>query len=95
MTIRVDKKMREKIDIKKITVKENKYVYVADGKNVYGTLIDDKYCDVSGIKLDKPKEIDYISICKRLDLFNAALYLIESKLDNLIERFDGSQNKKT
>ena len=79
--------MREKIDIKKITVKENKYIYVADGKNVYRTLIDDKYCDVSGIKLDKPKEIDYISICKRLER-------IESKLDNLIERFDGSQNKK-
>ena len=79
--------MREKIDIKKITVKENKYIYVADGKNAYRTLIDDKYCDVSGIKLDKPKEIDYISICKRLER-------IESKLDNLIERFDGSQNKK-
>tara|TARA_R110000824_G_scaffold128030_1_gene288748 strand:- start:1033 stop:1308 length:276 start_codon:yes stop_codon:yes gene_type:complete len=87
MTIKVNKKMREKIDIKKITVKENKYIYVADGKNVYRTLIDDKYCDVSGIKLDKPKEIDYISICKRLER-------IESKLDNLIERFDGSQNKK-
>jgi len=83
MTIRVDKKMREKIDIKKITVKENKYVYVADGKNVYGTLIDDKYCDVSGIKLDKPKEIDYISICKRLER-------IESKLDNLIKKYDNN-----
>ena len=87
MTIRVDKKMRERIDIKNISVKENKYIYMADGKNVYRTLIDDKYCDVSGIKLDKPKEIDYISICKRLER-------IESKLDNLIERFDGSQNKK-
>ena len=83
MTIRVDKKMREKIDIKKITVKENKYVYVADGKNVYGTLIDDKYCDVSGIKLDKPKEIDYISICKRLER-------IEDKLDYLIKKYDNN-----
>ena len=87
MTIRVDKKMREKIDIKKINVKENRYIYSADGKNVFRTLIDDKYCDVSGVELDKPKEIDYISICKRLER-------IESKLDNLIERFDGSQNKK-
>ena len=87
--------MRERVDAKKIDIKESKYIYEADGKNVYGTLIEDKYCDVSGIKLDKPKEIDYISICKRLDLFNAALYLIESKLDNLIERFDGSQYKKT
>ena len=75
--------MREKIDIKKITVKENKYIYVADGKNVYRTLIDDKYCDVSGIKLDKPKEIDYISICKRLER-------IEDKLDYLIKRYDNN-----
>ena len=87
MTIRVDKAMRERIDIEKISVKENRYIYESDGKNVYRTLIDDKYCDVSGIKLDKPKEIDYISICKRLDR-------IEEKIDNLIERFDGSQNKK-
>ena len=27
MTIRVDKAMREKINIKKINVKENKYIY--------------------------------------------------------------------
>ena len=83
MTIRVDKKMREKIDIKKISVKENKYIYESDGKNVYRTLIDDKYCDVSGIKLDKPKEIDYISICKRLEV-------IEDKLDELIKRYDSN-----
>ena len=87
MTVRVNKQMRERIDIEKISVKENRYIYESDGKNVYRTLIDDKYCDVSGIKLDKPKEIDYISICKRLDR-------IEEKIDNLIERFDGSQNKK-
>tara|TARA_B100000745_G_scaffold40716_1_gene24865 strand:- start:39 stop:290 length:252 start_codon:yes stop_codon:yes gene_type:complete len=83
MTIRVDKKMREKIDIKKINVKENRYIYSADGKNVFRTLIDDKYCDVSGIKLDKPKEIDYISICKRLEV-------IEDKLDELIKRYDSN-----
>ena len=83
MTIRVDKKMRERIDIKNISVKENKYIYMADGKNVYRTLIDDKYCDVSGIKLDKPKEIDYISICKRLER-------IEDKLDDLIKRHDNN-----
>jgi len=83
MTIRVDKKMRERIDIKKISVKENRYIYSADGKNVYRTLIDDKYCDVSGIKLDKPKEIDYISICKRLER-------IEDKLDDLIKRYDNN-----
>jgi len=87
MTVRVDKQMRERIDIEKISVKENRYIYESDGKNVYRTLIDDKYCDVSGIKLDKPKEIDYISIYQKLEL-------IEDKLDNLIERFDGSQNKK-
>ena len=87
MTVRVDKQMRERINIKKINVKENKYIYESDGKNVYRTLIDDKYCDVSGIKLDKPKDIDYISIHQKLEL-------IEDKLDNLIERFDGSQNKK-
>ena len=75
--------MREKIDIKNISVKENKYIYMADGKNVYRTLIDDKYCDVSGIKLDKPKEIDYISICKRLER-------IEDKLDYLIKRYDNN-----
>ena len=83
MTISVDKKMREKIDIKKINVKENRYIYSADGKNVFRTLIDDKYCDVSGIKLDKPKEIDYISICKRLEV-------IEDKLDELIKRYDSN-----
>ena len=83
MTIRVDKEMREKIDIKKINVKENRYIYSADGKNVFRTLIDDKYCDVSGVELDKPKDIDYISIRKKLEI-------IENKLDNLIERFDGS-----
>jgi hypothetical protein len=83
MTIRVDKKMREKIDIKKINVKENRYIYSADGKNVFRTLIDDKYCDVSGIKLDKPKEIDYISICKRLEV-------IEDKLDYLIKKYDNN-----
>ena len=83
MTIRVDKKMREKIDIKKINVKENRYIYSADGKNVFRTLIDDKYCDGSGIKLDKPKEIDYISICKRLEV-------IEDKLDELIKRYDSN-----
>ena len=83
MTSRVDKKMREKIDIKKINVKENRYIYSADGKNVFRTLIDDKYCDVSGIKLDKPKEIDYISICKRLEV-------IEDKLDELIKRYDSN-----
>lgn len=87
MTVKVDKQMRERINIKKINVKENKYIYESDGKNVYRTLIDDKYCDVSGIKLDKPKDIDYISIHQKLEL-------IEDKLDNLIERFDGSQNKK-
>lgn len=87
MTIRVDKAMREKINIKKINVKETKYIYESDGKNVFRTLIDDKYCDVSGIKLDKPKNIDYISIFQKLEL-------IEDKLDNLIERFDSSQNKK-
>jgi hypothetical protein len=79
MTVRVNKQMRERIDIEKISVKENKYIYESDGKNVYRTLIDDKYCDVSGIKLDKPKEIDYINICKKLDL-------IEDKLDILISR---------
>ena len=83
MTIRVDKAMREKINIKKINVKETKYIYESDGKNVYRTLIDDKYCDVSGIKLDKPKEIDYISICKRLER-------IEDKLDYLIKRYDNN-----
>ena len=82
--------MRERIEAKKIDIKENKYIYESDGKNVYRTLIEDKYCDVSGIKLDKPKEIDYISICKRLDLFNAALYLIESKLDYLIKKYDNN-----
>jgi len=87
MTVRVNKQMRERIDIEKISVKENRYIYESDGKNVYRTLIDDKYCDVSGIKLDKPKDIDYISIHQKLEL-------IEDKLDNLIERFDGSQNKK-
>ena len=87
MTVKVDKQMRERINIKKINVKENKYIYESDGKNVYRILIDDKYCDVSGIKLDKPKDIDYISIHQKLEL-------IEDKLDNLIERFDGSQNKK-
>ena len=87
MTVRVNKQMREKINIKKINVKENKYIYESDGKNVFRTLIDDKYCDVSGIKLDKPKNIDYISIFQKLEL-------IEDKLDNLIERFDSSQNKK-
>ena len=79
MTVKVDKQMRERINIKKINVKENKYIYESDGKNVYRTLIDDKYCDVSGIKLDKPKDIDYISICKRLDR-------VEDKLDYLIKR---------
>ena len=83
MTIRVDKKMREKIDIKKINVKENRYIYSADGKNVFRTLIDDKYCDVSGIKLDKPKDIDYISIYQKLEL-------IEDKLDELIKRYDSN-----
>ena len=75
--------MREKIDIKNISVKENRYIYSADGKNVFRTLIDDKYCDVSGIKLDKPKEIDYISICKRLER-------IEDKLDYLIKKYDNN-----
>ena len=83
MTIRVNKAMRERIEAKKIDIKENKYIYERDGKNVYRTLIEDKYCDVSGIKLDKPKEIDYISICKRLER-------IESKLDNLIKKYDNN-----
>lgn len=79
MTIRVDKAMRERIEAKKIDIKENKYIYERDGEKIYRTLIEDKYCDVSGIKLDKPKDIDYISICKRLDR-------IEDKLDTLISR---------
>ena len=83
MTSRVDKKMREKIDIKKINVKENRYIYSADGKNVFRTLIDDKYCDVSGVELDKPKDIDYISIRKKLEI-------IEDKLDALIKRYDSN-----
>ena len=76
MAIRVDKEARKRIDAKKIDMKKENYIYVG---NVYRTLIDDKYCDVSGIKLDKPKEIDYISICKRLER-------IEDKLDTLISR---------
>jgi len=88
MTIKVDKQMREKIDARKIDIKETRYIYESpDGKNVYRRPIENKYCDVSGIKLDKSKEIDYISIYQKL-------VLIEDKLDNLIERFDGSQNKK-
>ena len=83
MAIRVDKLMRERIDAKKIDIKEKKYTYESDGKNVYRTLIEDKYCDVSGIKLDKPKEINYISICKRLER-------IEDKLDYLIKRYDNN-----
>jgi len=79
MTIRVNKAMRERIEAKKIDIKENKYIYERDGEKIYRTLIEDKYCDVSGIKLDKPKDIDYISICKRLDR-------IEDKLDTLISR---------
>ena len=71
--------MRERIEAKKIDIKENKYIYERDGEKIYRTLIEDKYCDVSGIKLDKPKDIDYISICKRLDR-------IEDKLDTLISR---------
>ena len=78
MAIRVDKTMRERIEARKID-KESKYIYERDGEKIYRTLIEDKYCDVSGIKLDKPKEIDYISICKKLDL-------IEDKLDILISR---------
>jgi len=86
MTIRVDKAMRERIDIKKISVKENKYIYESDGKNVYRTLIDDKYCDVSGIKLDKPKEDHYIN---RFTVYKK-LELIEEKLDDLIKRYDSN-----
>ena len=78
MAIRVDKTMRERIEARKID-KESKYIYERDGEKIYRTLIEDKYCDVSGIKLDKPKEIDYISICKKLDL-------IEDRLDILINR---------
>jgi hypothetical protein len=80
MAIRVDKEARKRIDAKKIDMKKENYIYVG---NVYRTLIDDKYCDVSGIKLDKPKEIDYISICKRLER-------IEDKLDYLIKRYDNN-----
>ena len=86
MTIRVDKKMREKIDIKKINVKENRYIYSADGKNVFRTLIDDKYCDVSGVELDKPKENNYIN---RFTVYKK-LELIEEKLDELIKRYDSN-----
>ena len=78
MAIRVNKAMRERIEARKLNI-EPKYIYERDGEKIYRTLIDDKYCDVSGIKLDKPKEIDYISICKRLDQ-------IEDKLDYLIKR---------
>jgi hypothetical protein len=78
MAIRVDKTMRERIEARKID-KESKYIYERDGEKIYRTLIEDKYCDVSGIKLDKPKEIDYISICKRLER-------IEDRLDILINR---------
>ena len=78
MAIRVDKTMRERIEARKID-KKGKYIYERDGEKIYRTLIEDKYCDVSGIKLDKPKEIDYISICKKLDL-------IEDRLDILINR---------
>ena len=78
MTIRVDKAMRERVETRKLNI-DSKYIYERDGEKIYRTLIEDHYCDVSGIKLDKPKEIDYISICKRLDL-------IEDKLDILISR---------
>ena len=80
MSVRVDKEARKRIDAKKIDMKKENYIYVG---NVYRTRIDDKYCDVNGIKLDKPKEIDYISICKRLDQ-------IEDKLDYLIKRYDNN-----
>ncbi len=78
MTIRVDKAMRERVETRKLNI-DSKYIYERDGEKIYRTLIEDKYCDVSGIKLDKPKEIDYISICKKLDL-------IEDRLDILINR---------
>jgi len=78
MTIRVDKAMRERVETRKLNI-DSKYIYERDGEKIYRTLIEDHYCDVSGIKLDKPKEIDYISICKKLDL-------IEDKLDILISR---------
>jgi hypothetical protein len=78
MAIRVDKTMRERIEARNLNI-DSKYIYERDGEKIYRTLIEDHYCDVSGIKLDKPKEIDYISICKKLDL-------IEDKLDILISR---------
>ena len=78
MTIRVDKAMRERVETRKLNI-DSKYIYERDGEKIYRTLIEDHYCDVSGIKLDKPKEIDYISICKRLER-------IEDRLDILINR---------
>jgi hypothetical protein len=78
MAIRVDKTMRERIEARNLNI-DSKYIYERDGEKIYRTLIEDHYCDVSGIKLDKPKEIDYISICKRLER-------IEDRLDILINR---------
>jgi len=78
MAIRVDKAMRERVETRKLNI-DSKYIYERDGEKIYRTLIEDHYCDVSGIKLDKPKEIDYISICKRLER-------IEDRLDILINR---------
>ena len=91
--------MRHKISESEIDINKKSFIYESPdgGKTIYRsdvdsrpvskyykpTAYDDVYDDVSGIKLDKPKEIDYISIYKKLEL-------IEDKLDELIKRHDNN-----
>ena len=53
MTIKVDKKMRERIDAKKIDMKKSNYIYESPdgGKTIYRSEI---YDDVSGVQLELP-----------------------------------------
>ena len=57
MTIKVDKQMRERIDAKKIDMKKSNYIYESPdgGKTIYRSEI---YDDVSGVKIDKPNQLE-------------------------------------
>ena len=80
MTVKVDKRMREKIDANKIDMKKENYIYESPdgGKTIYRAEIDPAagttshvykpttYDDVSGVKIDAVDEKAISTLSKRV-----------------------------
>ena len=70
MTVKVDKRMRERIDANKIDMKKENYIYESPdgGKTIYRSEVYNPtaYDDVSGVKIDAVDEKAISTLSKRV-----------------------------